>query len=139
MIDNERVIAEVAARNGIRIETNDPLFAVMTITQLALEDAARDLSDRMHELLSEFEANVRTVEAGAGRALGRQAREHGAELKREIRAELDAAESKAREIVKKIDRAHERPNVVLWASIGLLCAVALFCSGVWFGRITASP
>ncbi len=136
MLDKDRVIAEVAARNGIRIEANDPLFAVMTITQLALEDAARDLRDRMHELLSEFEPNVRAVEGRAGRALGRQANEYGAALKREIRAELRAAELQAREIVKRVDRAHERPNVVMWASIGLLCAVALFCSGVWFGRIT---
>jgi hypothetical protein len=139
MLDKDRIIAEVAARNGIRIEIDDPLFAVMTVTQLALEDAASDLSERMRESISEFEANVRAVESRAGRVLAQQARNLGAELKQELRAETDAAGVKAREIVKRIDDAHERPNAIMWASIGLLCAVALFCSGVWFGRITAGP
>ena len=139
MLDKDRIIAEVAARNGIRIEIDDPLFAVMTVTQLALEDAASDLSERMRESISEFEENVRAVESRAGRVLAQQARSLGAELKQELRAELAAAGVKAHEIVKRIDNAHERPNVVMWASVGLLCAVALFCSGVWFGRITVGP
>jgi hypothetical protein len=139
MLDKDRIIAEVAARNGIRIEVDDPLFALVTVTQLALEDAARDLSERMRESISEFEANVRAVEGRAGRLLAQQARNHGAELKQEVRAEIAAAGVKAREIVKRIDNAHERPNVIMWASVGLLCAVALFCSGVWFGRMTVGP
>jgi hypothetical protein len=40
MLNRDRIIVEVAARNGIRIEVDDPLFA---LTQLALEDAASDL------------------------------------------------------------------------------------------------
>ncbi len=139
MLDKERIIAEVAARNGIRIETNDPLFAVMTVTQLALEDAASELSENMRELISEFEVNVRAVERRAGKVLAQEARDRGAELKRELRTDVEAAGAKASELVKRIHDAHHRPNIVMWASIGLLCAVALFCSGVWFGRITAGP
>ncbi|MGI8744425.1 MAG: hypothetical protein ACR2NN_18005 [Bryobacteraceae bacterium] len=139
MLDKQRIIAEVAARNGIRIETNDPLFAVMTVTQLALEDAANELTENMRELISEFETNVRAVERRAGKVVAQEARDRGAELKRELRTDVEAAGAKASEIVKRIHNSHQRPNVVMWASIGLLCAVALFCSGVWFGRITAGP
>lgn len=139
MLDKDRIIAEVAARNGIRIETDDPLFAVMTVTQLALEDAARDLAERMRESMAEFEVNVRAVERRAGRILAENARNHTAELKKELRADVEAAGIQAREIVKGIHDAHQRPNAIMWASIGLLCAVALFCSGVWFGRLTGCP
>ena len=139
MLDKDRIIAEVAARNGIRIETNDPLFAVMTVTQLALEDAARDLTERMRESMAEFEVNVRAVEKRAGRMLAQDAKDHGAQLSQELRADIEAAGLKARQIVKQIHDAHQRPNAIMWASIGLLCAVALFCSGVWFGRLTGCP
>ena len=139
MLDKDRIIAEVAARNGIRIEKDDPLFAVVTVTQLALEDAARDLTERMRESMSEFEGNVRAVEKRAGRIIVENARNHGADLKQELRADVEAAAVKAREIVRKVHEAHQRPNAIMWASIGLLCAVALFCSGVWFGRLTGCP
>ena len=34
MLDKDRIIAEIAARNGIRIEEKDPIFAVVTATQV---------------------------------------------------------------------------------------------------------
>jgi hypothetical protein len=137
MLDKERIIAEVAARNGIRIESGDPIFAVLTVTQLALDDAGNEIEEKVRALMSEFEANIRAVERLAGRGLGDQARNHAAVLKRELRSDIDSATAKATELVTRVQRAHERPNIVMWASIGLLCAVALFCSGVWFGRFTA--
>lgn len=139
MLDKERIIAEVAARNGIRIERDDPIFAVVTVTQMALDDAGDQLEERIRVLMSEFEANVRGVERLAGRALGDQAKNHAGALKHELRLEIDSAAAKATELVTRVHRAHERPTIVMWASVGLLCAVALFCSGVWFGRFTAVP
>lgn len=139
MLDQERIIAEVAARNGIRIERDDPILAVLTVTQMALDDAGDQLEERIRALMSEFEANVRAVEHLAGRALGDQAKNHASALKHELRLEIDSAAAKATELVTRVHRAHERPNIVMWASVGLLCAVALFCSGVWFGRFTAVP
>lgn len=139
MLDQERIIAEVAARNGIRIERDDPIFAVLTVTQMALDDAGDQLEERIRALMSEFEANVRAVERLAGRTLGDQAKNHATAVKQELRFEMDSAAAKATELVTRVHRAHERPNIVMWASVGLLCAVALFCSGVWFGRFTAVP
>lgn len=139
MLDKERIIAEVAARNGIRIERDDPIFAVLTVTQMALDDAGDQLEERIRALMSDFEANVRAVERLAGRAVGDQAKNHAAALKQELRSDINSAAAKATELVTRVHRAHERPNIVMWASVGLLCAVALFCSGVWFGRFTAVP
>lgn len=139
MLDKERIIAEVAARNGIRIERDDPIFAVLTVMQMALDDACDQLEERIRALMSEFEANVRAVERLAGRAVGDQAKNHAAALKKELHSDINSATAKAAELVTRVRQAHERPNIVMWASVGLLCAVALFCSGVWFGRSTAVP
>jgi hypothetical protein len=41
MPDIKRMISEVAAENGIRVEPGDPLFALVTMNRLVLEASAR--------------------------------------------------------------------------------------------------
>jgi hypothetical protein len=139
MLDRERVIAEVAARNGIRIESDDPIFAVTTMTQLGLEESAQKLQDKLLGIIAEFEANVRGVERCAGKVLAQEVRDCAGEMRRELQNDITAAGMKARELVYRIHEAHQRPNLIVWASIGLLCGLALFSGGVWFGRLTAGP
>jgi hypothetical protein len=38
MPDVKRMISEVAAENGIRVEPGDPLFALVTMNRVVLED-----------------------------------------------------------------------------------------------------
>ena len=56
-------------------------------------------------------------------------------LGRELEGEISAAGMNARELVQSVHEAHERSRLIFWASVGLLCALGLFCSGVWFGRL----
>jgi len=70
MPDREKVIAEVAKQNGIRIGPEDPIFASVTAMQLGLEETLRDAEHRFKGIISEFEANVRTVERNAGKGCG---------------------------------------------------------------------
>jgi hypothetical protein len=137
MLDKDRVIAEVAARNGIRIESDDPIFAAVTIMQLGLDESVRDLQGKLLAVINEFESNVRSVERRAGKLLAQEVKDCATELRRELQDDVNAAGLKARELVYRVHQAHQRPNMIVWASIGLLCALGLFCSGVWFGRLTA--
>lgn len=41
MPDMKQMISEVAAENGIRIEPGDPLFALVTLNRLVLEESAQ--------------------------------------------------------------------------------------------------
>jgi hypothetical protein len=139
MLDRERVIAEVAARNGIRIESDDPIFAVMTMTQLGLEESVQELEGKLKGIIAEFESNVRAVERRAGKILAQEVKDCARQTRCEIQSDITAAGLKARELVYSIHEAHQRPNLTVWASIGLLCGLALFSGGVWFGRLTAGP
>ena len=136
MLDKDRIIAEIAARNGIRIEEKDPIFAVVTATQLGLEEAGRELQNDLRTIISEFEANVQAVERHAGKVLAKEVKQCAGEIRAELRKDIDSAGLKARDLVQRVHEAHRRPAMIMWASIGLLCAIALFCSGVWFGRLT---
>ena len=137
MLDKERVIGEIATRNGIRIEEKDPIFAVVTATQLGLEEAVRELQSEFRTIIAEFEANVQAVERHAGKSLAREVKQCAGEIRAELRNDIDSAGLKARELVHQVHQAHQRPAMIMWASIGLLCAIALFCSGVWFGRLAS--
>ena len=43
MPDMKRMISEVAAENGIRVEPGDPLFALVTMNRLVLEESASNV------------------------------------------------------------------------------------------------
>ena len=47
MQDVKRLISEVAAQNGIRVEPDDPLFALVTINRIVLEEATQKLQDQI--------------------------------------------------------------------------------------------
>jgi hypothetical protein len=136
MLDRKRVITEVAAKNGIRIGPDDPIFAGVTVMQLGLEESLQTVEERFKRIIGEFESNVRAVERRAGKALAQEVKHCAGEMKRELEGEISAAGLKARELVQSVHEAHERPRLIFWASVGLLSALGLFCSGVWFGRLT---
>jgi hypothetical protein len=61
MLDTKRLIAEVAARNGIRVDPDDPAFALVTLVQLVLEESSRQISDDVRASIAEFERSVQKV------------------------------------------------------------------------------
>ena len=66
MQDVKRLISEVAAQNGIRVEPDDPLFALVTINRIVLEDAAQKLRDQIHARISEFDASYQRADRRSG-------------------------------------------------------------------------
>ena len=56
-----RLIGEVAARYGIRLDPDDPAFALVALNQLALEDAVEQLAARMKRIAAELERFVQSV------------------------------------------------------------------------------
>jgi hypothetical protein len=139
MLDEKRVIAEVAAKNGIRIFTDDPIFAAVTVMQLGLEESLQSAEERFKAIISQFESNVRVVERRAGKAVAQEAKTWAGEVRQGLQQDIAAAGLKARELVQKVQEAQTRPRIIFWTSVGLLSALGLFCSGVWFGRLTTFP
>src|SRR4051812_6631310 len=74
MLDEKRVINEVAARNGIRIDADDPFFASATMVQLALEETLQIVEERFRKTIAEFESHIRHAERSAGKAVAQEAK-----------------------------------------------------------------
>ena len=59
MPDTKRLISEVAAENGIRVEPGDPLFALVTMNRSVLEESAQRYYEHNQKLIAEFALQLR--------------------------------------------------------------------------------
>jgi hypothetical protein len=60
MPDAKRLIAEVAARLGISLGTNDPALVLVTLNELILDEAMKKAVDNVRVGKSGFRAGLRT-------------------------------------------------------------------------------
>ena len=73
-MDIRTLIGEIAAQNGIRVDQEDPIFAVSTINRLMLDDAVEKLIARIRDVIREFETSARDVDNLAGKHLAEEVR-----------------------------------------------------------------
>src|SRR5690348_12136994 len=83
MLDVKQLIAEVAAQNGIRLEPNDPAFALVTLNQLVLEETANRLCSQVSAALARFTDSLSKAEHLAGRTLAHEVKAATAEIRRD--------------------------------------------------------
>lgn len=129
-----RLIGEVARRNGIRLDRDDPAFALVSLNQLVLEETASQLMQQFRTMAGELQASFDQVEDVAARHLARNVREAAAEVRREIQGDLNAASLRAQEIVHQVHQAHTRPVIIRWLALGLFLGLLIFAAGLVIGR-----
>lgn len=133
MLEVNRLIAEVKEKDDVRLLPNDPAFALLTLSQLTLEDLAKQLNNGVKAAIAEFAETVRRTEGRAGAALAHQTKTAAASLRQELQRDIDTARLNAAEAVRMIDHAHRR-NLMIWAgALGASALLTVFAAGVWVG------
>jgi hypothetical protein len=135
MPDIKRMISEVAAENGIRVEPGDPLFALVTMNRMVLEESARTYYDYNQKLIEEFMESMKRAEVRAGSMLAQKVKESAEKMREGLQGDIHIAGLKAREYVHLVNEAHRRPAIIRWVSVGLVAAGAILASGVWLGTL----
>jgi hypothetical protein len=131
-IDVRRLIAEVASRNGIRVEPDDPAFALVTLNQLVLEDFVARMDERIRLGIAEFMDAVHKTEARAGKILGAEVRESAAAVREELQRDVEAARVGGLELIHELHRQHIRLGLFLRCATDLVVAATL-AIGFWLG------
>jgi hypothetical protein len=134
MIDQKRLIGEVAAKNGIRLEPDDPAFALVTLNEIVLQDTVAALTHEIRSSLQSFAESLAKTENRAGKVLAQDVKVAAAELRRELNSDIENASLKAHELVIKVSAVNSRPVMVRWLATGSLAALLLFLCGVVVGR-----
>ena len=135
MLDVKRLIGEVAAQNGIRVEADDPVFALATINQIMLAEAMREFNEQIRERTVEFETSFGKAERRAGHVLAQEVKESAAQMRQELQKDIHVAGVKAREIVHQVNAANRRSNLMRWTAAGIVAGALLFGGGVWLGTL----
>lgn len=131
--DRERLVHVIADRHGIRVQRDDPLFAVGTICEAYIDEAGRRFDELITHRLANFEAAAGRIEKRTGQLIAQEFEEHVATVRRSLQTDITLAGAKANEIVFRMEQAYRYPVILRWTAIGLLCGLALLCVGIWVG------
>jgi len=121
-LETKQLIAEVAARNGIRIDEDDPAFCIVTLNQLMLEESARTVVADIRKATRDFEQAVDRLQARLGTVLGQSQKNLVASLHRELNKDW---------ITPRLDQRQFQRRIM----VGLLSIVIAFVLGVVMGVI----
>jgi hypothetical protein len=131
--DIQKLISEVAAKNRVMVDPDDPVFAVVTISRLMLDEAVEGLFTRVGVATTRFEASARLAEAQSGKFLAEELRGSTSAWKAEFARDLNIANARCCEMIDRIHRAHSKPAMHRWGAVGLLAGLILFGCG-FFAR-----
>ncbi len=130
MPDVKRLIAEVASQNGIRLEPDDPAFALVTLNQLVLEEAGKRLHGHVSEALAQFIESLSKTEHLAGRTLAQEVKAAAAEIREDWAANFQMEQS-----ASDTEINNARRSTCRWLALGALCGAVLFGAGFALGRM----
>jgi len=133
MPDTKRMISEVAAENGIRIEPGDPLFALVTMNRMVFEEAAQVYFEHNQQLIAEFKESMTRAEARAGSMLAEKVKAATEKIREGLQCDIQLAGMRASEYVHRVNEAHRRPAIIRWSVVGLLAAILIFAVGIGLG------
>lgn len=130
MLDVKRLIGEVATQNGIRLEPDDPAFALVTLNQLVLEETSKRLFDHVSTTLAQFTESLSKGEHLAGRALAQEVKAVAAGIRKECAGDFQRMQS-----VAGFNPATS--SSYFWMVIAALCGAALTAAGFALCRMIA--
>ena len=140
-LDAKKLVGEIASQHGIRLDEKDPAFAIVRLNQIALEQSAQILAERIGVSLKDFELAVEQVQIRAGKYVAQEFKQHAAVLREELQGDIQTAGLNAIGIVDEVHAAHKqvRPALIRWITVGLLSGLGLFGSGLWIGAYYLRP
>src|SRR5882762_9794345 len=109
MPDVKRLIAEVAARNGIRIDPDDPAFCLVTLNQLTLEEAGLKVAEEIRAATRDLQDAVLKVEGRVGVILAQELKDALALVESQLEIKANSAAKEA------TDSLASRPGGRRWA------------------------
>ncbi len=134
-IDIKRLAADVSAQHGIRIDSDDPMMAVVTLNRLVFEHAIAQVLEQMQIASHEFESASEKTQVRAGAVLAQEIRECGRLMRQEVASAIeDAAQRKP--IVHPKMRQLIGPKASLRSLMGgFVLSIGLIGVGIWIGVV----
>jgi len=131
MLDQRKIASEVSRETGIRLEPNDPAFAMARLVEMALEAATARLNSQIRVRLAEFEKAAQQLEGKAGKIVADKVKEAAVEFNSQLDKDLKAARWQVNELLGDVKKS--RRWLWLLAGTGFITATMIFGGGLWIG------
>lgn len=133
LVDPKRLTAEVAARHGLLVREDDPAMALVTMSEMVLDQVLDRAEQRFRDLLSQTEAAQEKWQQETVFGVQQEMERAGSVLRVNLQRDRAAAKLQARELAVELSQVYSRPVVRRWVAIGLFSGVTLLVLGAALG------
>ena len=132
-VDAKKLTSEVAARHGVLIREDDPAMALVTMSEIVLEEALRKAEVRLGAVLAEAENGQKRLQQEAVSWVQEEIGRAGSALRAQIQRDIDGARLQARELVVQLSQVYSRAAVRRWVAVGVVSGLILLLIGIGLG------
>jgi hypothetical protein len=132
-VDAKRLTAEVAARHGLLIREDDPAMALVTMSEIVLEQVLERAEARLRAVLAEAETRQKRLQQEALTWVQEEIGHAGGALRAQVLRDIDSGRLQARELVIQLSQVYSRSAVRRWVAIGIVSGLILVVIGVGLG------
>ncbi len=132
-VDAKKLSGEVAARHGLLIREDDPAMALVTMSEIVLEQVLKEAEVRFRGVLSEAEKSQKRSQQDVLVWVQEEMGRAGSALRVQLQRDVDAGRLQARELVVQISQVYARSAVRRWVAVGIVSGLLLVLIGVSLG------
>jgi len=132
-VDTKRLSGEVAARHGLLIREDDPAMALVTMSEIVLEQVLKEAEVRFRGVLSEAEKSQKRSQQDVLVWVQEEMGRAGTALRAQVQRDIDAGRLQARELVIQLSQVYARSAVRRWVALGIVSGLLLVLIGVGLG------
>lgn len=132
-VDAKRLSGEVAARHGLLIREDDPAMALVTMSEIVLDQVLQEAEVRLRGILSEAEKSQKKSQQDVLVWVQEEMGRAGSALRVQLQRDIDAGRLQARELVVQLSQVYSRSAVRRWVAVGIVSGLLLVLIGVGLG------
>lgn len=132
-VDAKKLTAQVAARHGLLIREDDPAMALVTMSEIVLEQTLKNAEVGLRGILSEAEEGQKRSQQETAVWVQEEIGRAGNALRVQLLRDFDAGRLQAKELVVQLAQLYSRSAVRRWVALGIVSGLVLLLIGVGLG------
>lgn len=122
-VDAKKLTAQVAARHGLIIREDDPAMALVTMSEIVLEQVLENAQVGLRGVLSEAEKGQKKSQQEAAVWVQEEIGRAGGALRAQLLRDIEAGRLQAKELVVQLAQRYSRSAVRRWIALGIVFPV----------------
>ena len=122
-VDAKKLTAQVAARHGLIIREDDPAMALVTMSEIVLEQVLENAQVGLRGVLSEAEKGQKRSQQEAAVWVQEEIGRAGGALRAQLLRDIEAGRLQAKELVVQLAQRYSRSAVRRWIALGIVFPV----------------